>query len=166
MVTYSLTPEEQYPTQLRQSVEALRYVLTDTHRRPGCVILGGDSAGGNLALGVLAHIAHKHDDITRLQVSEHITGLVTIAPWTKLRIDDNQPSPYHGGDIVTVYAGKVWAANYVDSADKDCFTDASDAPTDWFRAFPVRKVLVLAGGNEIMLSDIAALAGRIKVRHS
>lgn len=57
-VAYTLTPHARYPTQLRQCVEALEYILTQTQHTPGNVYLGGDSAGANVALSVLLHISH------------------------------------------------------------------------------------------------------------
>lgn len=48
-VAYSLTPSRTYPTPIREGVEALKYVLEQKHRQPSEIIIGGDSAGGNLS---------------------------------------------------------------------------------------------------------------------
>ncbi|KKK12821.1 hypothetical protein ARAM_001173 [Aspergillus rambellii] len=86
-LTYTLAPVATYPTQLRQAVEALRHVLVDQGRRPSRVLLGGDSAGGNLVGGVLSHLAHTHPAIEPLAVSTPLAGAVLIAPWTLLDPD-------------------------------------------------------------------------------
>ncbi|PYH43236.1 uncharacterized protein BP01DRAFT_105853 [Aspergillus saccharolyticus JOP 1030-1] len=57
-------PTATYPTQLRQGVSCLRYVLN--HHQPADVILGGESAGGNLVFSVLAHLVRLHPEIERL----------------------------------------------------------------------------------------------------
>ena len=44
-LAYSLAPQAQYPRQLQQGVEMLRYALDELGRRPGNIIIGGDSAG-------------------------------------------------------------------------------------------------------------------------
>ena len=62
-VGYSLTPVASYPTQLIQAAEALRYIIHGTKRPASSVMLGGDSAGGNLCLGLLLHLSHPHPDI-------------------------------------------------------------------------------------------------------
>ena len=67
-VEYTLTPCASYPTQLRQAVEAVRYVIHDTKRPASSVILGGDSAGGTLILSVLLHLSHPHPEIEPLQL--------------------------------------------------------------------------------------------------
>ncbi|KAL5614162.1 hypothetical protein FOVSG1_003225 [Fusarium oxysporum f. sp. vasinfectum] len=131
-VSYTLAPEAQYPLQLRQSVEALRYIIMKTRREPRQILLGGDSAGGNLVVGVLSHLAHKHADIEGLKLDEPLAGTVAIAPWTNLTVDDSRVPPYHGGDIITPQVGKVWSANYLQEVVRDYYTDASNAPPEWF----------------------------------
>lgn len=165
LVAYSLAPDAQYPIQLTQSVAALRHILVDTGRTPSQVFLGGDSAGGNLAFGVLSHLAHKCSEIEELTVDEPLAGAVTIAPWTNLTVaDSNHPGePYCGGDLITPHAGRVWSRGYLGSTTQNYFTDASLALASWFEVFPVRAMLVLAGSNEIMLPDITALADTVKV---
>ena len=86
-LTYSLTPHASYPTQLRQCVEALRYIVIRTSRSPSNVIIGGDSAGGNLALAVLLHLTHPQPDIEPLEITHPLAGIFTIAPWGCLRLD-------------------------------------------------------------------------------
>ena len=52
---YSLTPTTQYPGQLIQAIEALRYLI-DQGTSPSDLVLGGDSAGGYLIAGLLLHM--------------------------------------------------------------------------------------------------------------
>ncbi|BAE66241.1 unnamed protein product [Aspergillus oryzae RIB40] len=82
-VSFNVRPLR-YPTQLIQSVEGLRYILTETNRTPANILLGGDSAGGNLAVGVLSHLSSPHEAIAKLDVQEPLAGTVLIAPWTSL----------------------------------------------------------------------------------
>ncbi|KHN94544.1 lipase/thioesterase family protein [Metarhizium album ARSEF 1941] len=155
-LTYTLAPTATYPTQLRQAVQALRHVVHETRRRPAHVVLGGDSAGGNLVCAVLSHLAHRHDDVDELPLSEPLGAAVMMAPWTALRRGAVQLSPRGGADILDPPALEYWAANYTGSRAPDYYTDPSTAPPDWFRGLPVRSVLVLAGQNEILLPTIDA----------
>jgi acetyl esterase/lipase len=57
---YALSPGAAYPQALAETVEALRSVL-DGIGKDKDVLLGGDSAGGQLALAILSHIGgHGH----------------------------------------------------------------------------------------------------------
>ncbi|KID98695.1 lipase/thioesterase family protein, partial [Metarhizium majus ARSEF 297] len=162
VLTYSLAPGAAYPTQLTQAVEALRYILDQTGRTPAQVLVGGDSAGGNLVMGVLSHLAHGHPAIRRLEVAEPLAGAVGIAPWTLIGEDHGDRDIYHGGDLITPAVDKPWSDAFLGGADKDYFTSASAAPRSWLAAFPVKRVLILAGGNEILLPAIEDLADNLK----
>ncbi|KAH8698663.1 lipase/thioesterase family protein [Talaromyces proteolyticus] len=160
-VTYTLAPHAQYPVQLIQAVEALRYVLTIPHYRPGNILLGGDSAGGNLALGVLSHLTHSHPAITNLNVSESLAGTVVIAPWTSL--EETVAGKYDcTGDIITPDAAKPWASAYLGKTERDYYTDPVTAPSSWFSNFPVQEILVLGGQNEILLPFIKQFVVKVK----
>lgn len=164
VLTYSLAPGAAYPTQLTQAVEALRYILDETGRTPAQVLIGGDSAGGNLVMGVLSHLAHGHPAIRKLKVAEPLAGAVGIAPWTLIGEDHSGRDIYHGGDLITPAVDGPWSRAFLGGADKDYFTSASTAPRSWLAAFPVKRVLILGGGNEILLPAIEDLADNLKVR--
>ncbi|KAK2591724.1 hypothetical protein QQS21_010578 [Conoideocrella luteorostrata] len=156
-LTYTLAPTARYPTQLTQAVEALRYLVDNTKREPSRIILGGDSAGGNLVLGVLAHLTHRHKAIAELTISEPLAGAVMMAPWTALNEPDARLAGYYDGDCITPTALQTWARNYMGDAAPDYYTDASLAPAEWFRGLPAQKILVLAGKNEYLLPNINSL---------
>ncbi|EGX96227.1 lipase/thioesterase [Cordyceps militaris CM01] len=161
-VTYTLAPHGTYPVQLTQSVEALRHVLEHTGRSPANVLLGGDSAGGNLTVGVLSHLAHPHPSIVPLHVSEPLAGAAAIAPWVSLKPDLSDQVIYDGGDIVTTFVGEQWSTTFMGGAESDYYTDAFDAPSSWFETFPVKKMLFMGGENEIMMPLIEHFYGTVK----
>ena len=53
-VAYTLSPGAVYPTAIGQSVEALRYIVSLPGHSADTTLIGGDSAGGNLAVAVQA----------------------------------------------------------------------------------------------------------------
>ncbi|KAN0068524.1 Alpha/Beta hydrolase fold [Elaphomyces granulatus] len=65
-VDYTLTPHAAYPIQIQQCVEAIHYLVTETHHPFSSITLGGDAAGANLALAVLSHMLHPHPEIDLL----------------------------------------------------------------------------------------------------
>ncbi|OAA60824.1 lipase/thioesterase [Cordyceps fumosorosea ARSEF 2679] len=161
-VTYTLAPHGTYPVQLTQSVEALRHVLEHTSRSPANVLLGGDSAGGNLTVGVLSHLAHPHPSIAPVRLSGPLAGAATIAPWVSLQPDLSDQVIYDGGDIVTTFVGERWSTEFMGDAEPDNYTDAFDAPESWFETFPVKKMLILGGENEIMMPLIELFYEKVK----
>ncbi|KAK2790182.1 hypothetical protein FQN52_005677 [Onygenales sp. PD_12] len=162
--TYTLTPHAVYPTQIRQAVECVRYILETTGREPGNVFLGGDSAGGNLAGAVLSHIAHPHSEIDKLSVSQNLGGAVLMSPWTHMAAERPEGHVVDSqGDIVTEFVDTPWRAAYMGGNSKrDYYTDLSLAPADWYSSFTVNSVLILGGGNEILLPVIQDFAEKFQ----
>ncbi|RAQ45599.1 lipase/thioesterase family protein [Aspergillus flavus] len=160
-VAYTLAPNAQYPTQLIQSVEGLRYILTETNRTPANILLGGDSAGGNLAVGVLSHLSSPHEAIAKLDVQEPLAGTVLIAPWTSLEVSTDTKMNCLG-DVITPDVAKPWSQAYLGRAKHDYYTDASTAPSSWFKNLKNQQILVLAGQNEIMLPSIRHFVDKVK----
>lgn len=161
-LSYTLAPHAQYPVQLRQAVEALRHVL-QTHP-PEQVLLGGDSAGGNLVAGVLSHVAHGHPDIAPLPLGDgqQLKGALMLSPWTSLDSDFSDQKIDALGDIITEYVAGPWASGYLGAAQRDLFTDLSRAPREWIAAFPVERILVCVGGTEIMFPLLEDLVKRMR----
>lgn len=162
-LTYTLAPQATYPTQLRQAVDCLRYILANTSHQPSRIFLGGDSAGGNLVGGVLSHLAHPHPQIDPLNVSENLAGAVMIAPWTLMDTDFPDRKIKSSGDLITPAVAGPWARAYLGTATRDVYTDLSKAESDWYSTFPVANVLICAGGNEILLPIIQDFAEKFKV---
>ncbi|KAL4893632.1 Alpha/Beta hydrolase protein [Aspergillus ambiguus] len=161
-LTYTLSPHAVYPTQLRQAVAAVRYVLEKTGRPAHRVLLGGDSAGGNLVGGVLSHLAHPHPEIDPVPVSDLLAGAVMIAPWTFLEADFSEQEIDSRGDLITPAVAGPWSRAYLGTSKRDYYTDLSTAPTDWYTTFPVKKILVTAGGAEILLPIVQDFVGKLK----
>ncbi|KAL2819856.1 Alpha/Beta hydrolase protein [Aspergillus cavernicola] len=162
-LTYTLAPVATYPTQLRQAVEALRYILVEKRHPATNVILGGDSAGGSLVGGVLSHLAHPHPAINPIDLDDvRLAGAVMIAPWTLMNPNLAERVLDPRGDLITPAVGQIWSAGYVGKAPSDFYTDLNNAPTDWYATFPVRKILVCGGEREILLPVIEDLVQRLR----
>lgn len=86
-----------------------------------------------------------------------------MAPWTALDKNAVNLSNYDGADIVTRPALARWASYYYGDAKPDYYTDASLAPPEWFRDYPVKKILVLAGQNELLLPSINSFVKTVEV---
>jgi acetyl esterase/lipase len=134
VVGYTCAPEGQYPVQLRQGVESLVWLLSVGGKKPENVsyvpklkdydivadfhvqvFIGGDSAGGNLALAILSHILHPHPkfgDELRVKLSAPLAGAVLTSPWVKFPTDDPSAKRNAGSDFVCVPAAHRWAVAF------------------------------------------------------
>lgn len=91
-VEYPLAPEHQYPQPLDASVQAVEFVFQNAPKYSfdlNAVSLGGDSAGGNLALAAALRIAAAATDNNALDMP--LKSLVLFYPVTKVW-NDNSPS--------------------------------------------------------------------------
>ncbi|USW48641.1 Putative alpha/beta hydrolase-3, lipase, GDXG serine active [Septoria linicola] len=87
--TLTLTPGGQYPTQLKQAAESLDWLLNTIGRKPADIIFAGDSAGGNLTLGLLSHLLHPHPDISKIVLQEPLAAALLISAWIKFATTDD-----------------------------------------------------------------------------
>jgi acetyl esterase/lipase len=159
---YTLTPHAVYPTQLRQAVEALRYIINETGRSPANVIIGGDSAGGNLASATLLHLSHPHPEIDPLELSAPLAGVFAYAPWVSFSTEWPSMKENEWKDIITPSLLKHWANVYRGDKAADNWNEPINAPAKWWADVKTERILILAGGDEILLSPIEEYAKKIK----
>ncbi|ETW83716.1 hypothetical protein HETIRDRAFT_471997 [Heterobasidion irregulare TC 32-1] len=86
---YSLAPEAQFPTQLRQFNAAISFLISKGIM-PANIVLGGDSAGGNIAFQIASHIMHPLPNFPAPATSGPLAGALLISPW--ITFDDPLPS--------------------------------------------------------------------------
>ena len=160
---YDLMPQARYPHQLRQAVNLLRYAINGLGKRPSQLMLAGDSAGGNVILGILGHLSHPHPQIDPLPVSEPLKGVVMSSPWTNLRctgdsyVKNKRQDPVLPSTIVT------WATNYLAGAAEDNYNYPAKAPTTWWQGLKAQDVLIVGGADEMMREDIEKLGKTFQV---
>ena len=161
-VRYTLTPHATYPTQLREAVEGLRYVLEELGRPPSEVILAGDSAGGNLSLAVLSHIMHPSPDVLPLQIKQPLKALMLMAPWISFR---DQPSMQRNAykDFLSPDIIKKWSDMYMAGQEANFYSEALFAPAEWWDKAPVEKMLVVAGADEVLVDSISEWVRKYQV---
>lgn len=162
-LTYTLTPHAVYPTQLTQAVQALRYINSQK-QRPKSILLGGDSAGASLAMGVLSHLAHPHPSIPEVKLRQPLAGtvLMAIPPSMNEELLEGREI-YNRGDIIVPDIAIQWGRLYLSNSKRDFYTDPFDAPESWFKVLPVKKILVLGGENEILRPIMEEFVDKVKV---
>ena len=149
---YPLAPEHPFPAAPNHCLAAYRALLA-SGVDPAEVIVGGDSAGGNLALGLLADLRAAGDPLP--------AGVFAVSPLLDLT--------FSGGSIETNAAQEVVlpamrldeaARTYLNGHAADdpraspLFADFSGAPPIW----------LAVGDTEILLDDTLRLADRLKAQ--
>lgn len=87
VLQYSLAPDAKYPTQLRQAVAALDHILGEGIS-PRDLIIGGDSAGGNLAIQLLHHLSDLEPRFRSLTDNAvRFAGFFLVSPWVSGHVD-------------------------------------------------------------------------------
>lgn len=89
VLQYTMCPAAQYPVQLQQASAALAHLLS-SGIDPGQIVVGGDSAGGNLTAQLLGHILHPHPSVEPVRLAKPLRAAFTVSPWVSTSI--NTPS--------------------------------------------------------------------------
>lgn len=107
-----LAPTSPYPRQLQQAASLLNHVLHKLNYSPSSILLSGDSAGANLAVALLSHIAHPHPsrmvEIPRIELKGgdgkggKLKGLLLTSPWVSFDITAKSFRENEWKDVVSV----------------------------------------------------------------
>jgi len=163
--SYSLAPSQRYPVQLNEAADILRYLLETAGRKAETVLVGGDSAGGNLATAVLLHLARPHGKVPELKVRGRLKGAVLISPWICFDTGKNSFSRNEKSDYLTVTS--ISRASRAFIGPGAAFDEYSEPvrvePAFWKDvAGVVDEVLVWGGGGEVLVDGIRTFAKRIE----
>jgi acetyl esterase/lipase len=147
---YRLAPEHPFPAALSDLARIYQELRADTN---GPILVGGDSAGGGLALS-LALLIRDEGQLRRPD------GLVLISPWVDLIPANDTYTLLARVDQVFSREAALEAAEFY----------LQGAPADAALASPVRAnleriapVQIFAGGSEVLLGDSLSLAGRLAI---
>ena len=134
---YRLAPEHPFPAALEDAVEAYRYLLSKGYQQ---ICLCGESAGGGLCYALCLKLQQLELPLP--------TGIVAISPWVDLTLcgesylTNRDADPSLTEKQLRFYA-QCYAEDLQDPLVSPLFGDLSGMPPS----------MILAGGDEIMLSD-------------
>lgn len=160
---YTLVPHGTYPIQFREAVEAVEYVTKDLGRSASRVILGGDSAGGNLCLAVLSHLNHPSPDVPTLKLDTKLKALILVAPWVGFepKWPSSEKNKYK--DIVTSETGGQWSRDYLGEKSSSPYAEAVTAEPSWWKSPQVEHIICVAGADELLVDPVSEWVDTYKV---
>jgi len=149
MPSYRLAPEHQYPAALDDCLAAYRWLLAQGFEA-GCIVVAGDSAGGNLTLALLLRL---RDEGVALPA-----GAVALSPVTDLTFSGDSVQRNDGVDDM-FRADLLDAMVPVYLARRDQRTDPYVSPLfgDYSGLPPL---LLVVGSTELLLDDSVRVAQR------
>ncbi|KAH7169882.1 Alpha/Beta hydrolase protein, partial [Dactylonectria macrodidyma] len=161
-VEYDLAPEFPYPHALQQIVSAYEHIQSQS--KP--VVLMGDSAGGNLCLALLRHLAYPHPNIAPSDASQNgsegITAVCLASPWADLRTK-HASYPEASFDCLDKYALNSWRDAYLGSRPLDEYASALGCLTShrWKNILPP-NMLLMSGELDYFLPEISSLVHEVR----
>lgn len=127
-------------------------------------MLAGDSAGANLVLGILSHLSHPHPSVAPLEISAPLRGIILLGPWTSFDNEGWESVKYNKyKDVVSAACADLWSSNFLGGKPRDQYNEPIAAGAEWWRGLKAEEVLVVAGGDEILLDSIKTFEGKLKV---
>lgn len=161
---YTLVPFGTYPTQIQESVEALKYLTEDLKRSPNTVSLGGDSAGGNLCLAVLSHLLHPHPDLPPLTLQQPLKTVLLMAPWASFRTDFPSAKSNADRDIISTQNSDAWSSTYMAGKSSTPYAEPLSADSDWWKGAEqvVDHIICTVGSYELLLDQVTQWVDKYK----
>ncbi|KAI9699204.1 MAG: hypothetical protein M1820_007283 [Bogoriella megaspora] len=170
-LSYTLAPEKKFPTQLGQAVQALRYLVEGKKRDPRTIVVGGDSAGGNLACALMMHLARPYPgggvvEKLELGTGRRLRGCVLISPWCAFGTAEGSVERNGGRDHITVKALDRASGAFTGlGGGWDVYSHPSEAGVEFWREVAdraVEEVLIWGGGGEVLIDGIRKFAADVE----
>ncbi|PWW72549.1 alpha/beta-hydrolase [Tuber magnatum] len=163
VLEYSLTPSDQCPFQITQTINFFRHLLREIP--PSKILLGGESAGGNLSLSLLAHILHQSPYGPPIVLESPLAGMLLISPWVTFDTGADSMTKFADYDILFPEILRTWAEEYNPGLKiRNGWTEALGAEEGWWKgcgALLDGRILVTGGAHELMKDDIVAFKERL-----
>lgn len=146
LIDYRLAPENPYPAALDDTIKAFHYLL-DQGIRPEKIVIGGDSAGGGLAVAGTLFLRDKKEKLPG--------GIICISPWADLTMSGETMTTCSKTDpFITRKTSILHASWYVGEYDpkllliSPIFADLSGFP----------PIFIQVGEYEVLQSDAVRLS--------
>ncbi|MDE6729228.1 MAG: alpha/beta hydrolase [Oscillospiraceae bacterium] len=163
---YRLAPEFQYPVQLREALDLWDNITQNQNYQPENIIIGGDSAGGNLVLAMMLWLRDHHQKLPK--------AAFCISPWADMTGSSTSARSNYGKDVEFGQPGKIMTEEiskilhdseiYAWLSEKDRKENRQNpyiSPVFGnYQNFP--PMLFTAGRDEMLLGDTLTLVRKFK----
>jgi acetyl esterase/lipase len=119
------------------------------------IVVAGDSAGGNLCLGLMSNLLHPYSETTPLTINEPLGGLVLISPWVSCDTDTHSYRDYGDTDVAPASLLSEMGQMFVRPDDRNSWAEPYLADASWWKNIPTKKVLNLYGDSEMFKDHIS-----------
>jgi acetyl esterase/lipase len=151
LIDYRLAPEHPCPAAIEDAAQAYRWLLQQGIA-PGQIAIGGDSAGGGLALAALVELRDSGVDMP--------AAAFMISPWVDLALTGESLQTRAQVDPLSSCEGLHAAAQLYLAGRDPRDPRASPLYADMHNLPPL---LIHAGDHEVLLSDATRLAAKAEV---
>ncbi|KAH7475468.1 alpha/beta hydrolase [Fusarium oxysporum f. sp. albedinis] len=161
VLQYTLAPGGKYPDQLRQASAALNHLL-QSGVNPRDLIVGGDSAGGNLTTQLAYHLLHPNPAAPEVKLHSPLAGMFFVSPWLSDRTDTTSFEEY--GNVDMLFAGLLQRTSVHSFRSEDLEPKvngahpalAVDGDLSWLSDLPAitSALYVTAGRREVFCDAI------------
>jgi acetyl esterase/lipase len=143
----------------------MEYLVHHEQIPPSSITLIGDSAGGNLLLGLILHLNHPNPSVSPLRVADRLSGAILVSPWVSMDLSSDSMVTNSWKDILSPSALDYWRQNFLGGSDPDPWNSPLMAPSEWWNNAPVEDILILYGDDEMFHDDISRLCRIIQANH-
>lgn len=161
LLDYDVAPEHVYPTQLDQAVEAWCAVVKMGFD-PADIVVGGDSAGGNLALGLMLYLRDNARPMP--------CGGLCISPWADMTASGASYIDNYGVDVMFGIQGATMTEEkrltllenilYQWTGEADRTHPYVSPVFGDYRDFP--PMFFTVGGAEMLLDDTRTIVAKLQ----
>ena len=148
---YRVAPEHPYPAALQDAIAAYRYILEQGYYGEQ-IVLGGDSAGGGLAMALCMYLRDHRMPMP--------AGIVAMSPWTDVTasgesyVTNFERDPLFGKTKESIIYQNAYVGN------EDPMHPYISPVFGDFRGFP--PMLIQVGSTEMLLSDSVSVAAKAR----
>lgn len=162
LLDYILSPKALYPSQQNEAIAIWKYVTEDLGYSPANVIVGGDSAGGNLTLSTLLRLRDEGQTLP--------CGVIAISPWADMIASGKSYEyNYNKDPMFGEKVGALTPEKREQMMKSDLYTWCGDADRKDpyvspvfgdYKGFP--STIITAGEDELLLDDSVTIADNMK----
>ena len=153
----AMMPDNPFPTQLIQANVALKHIL-NKGIPPSSIILGGDSAGGNLVIQLAAHILRPLASISAPPtLTQPLAGALLVSPWSIYNVDSPSYARNQKKDVLDIPAYSFISDLVKKGVTPELqhYSEPISAPPGWLKGLDnvYPRFLITAGEEECPLDQ-------------